>query len=185
MSKNWLYFKYVARHKWFVLLEGLKLGVPLGQLLVHDLSKYGLSEWRAYAEWFYGYSKRTGYGDTSKWVAASWYEAKPLPERYGASSVLSKEQIRVRKERFDRAWLLHQHRNPHHWQFYVLLEDSGAEKVLPIPDRYRREMVADWKGAGRAIHGKDETKEWYLKTKAGRKLHPETQAWVEAQLGLA
>ena len=85
---------------------------------------------------------------------------------------------------FDRAWLLHQHRNPHHWQFWILREDSGETKALPMPGRYRREMLADWRGAGRAIHGKDETTSWYLTTRHARVLHPETQTWVEQQLGV-
>lgn len=55
---------------------------------------------------------------------------------------------------FDRAWLHHQHRNPHHWQHYLLQEDDGDLKVLPIPAALVREMVADWMGAGRAIAGR-------------------------------
>jgi hypothetical protein len=27
---------------------------------------------------------------------------------------------------FDAAWLRHQHRNPHHWQFWLLCEDDGG-----------------------------------------------------------
>ena len=85
---------------------------------------------------------------------------------------------------FDFAWLHHQNRNPHHWQYWVLLEDNGTKKVLPMPDRYCREMLADWKGAGKAITGKNETKEWYLKNKDKMDLHPETRRWIELHLGV-
>lgn len=88
------------------------------------------------------------------------------------------------QEGFDYAWLLHQKRNDHHWQYWVLHEDDGATKVLPMSDGARREMLADWRGAGMAITGQDNTAEWYRKTKPNRLLHPETLAWVEQELGL-
>jgi len=40
-------------------------------------------------------------------------------------------------------------------------------------------MVADWMGAGRAITGRWETKEWYGKNKGNMLLHPETRKMVE------
>ena len=43
-------------------------------------------------------------------------------------------------------------------------------------------MVADWKGAGRAIHGKDETLEWYEANKHNMVLHVDTRLWVEEVL---
>jgi len=51
-----MYLKYLKsqlRHKWFVFLECCKLRIPwLG--IVHDLSKFTISEWRGYARYFYG-----------------------------------------------------------------------------------------------------------------------------------
>lgn len=85
---------------------------------------------------------------------------------------------------FDRAWLRHQHRHPHHWQHWVLPEDDGGTKVLEIPDRYRREMVADWRGAGAAL-GFPDTPGWYSSNRENMALGPETRAWVERELGLA
>ena len=37
---------------------------------------------------------------------------------------------------FDSAWLLHQKRNAHHWQYWVLLEDEGNTKALEMDDKY-------------------------------------------------
>ena len=54
---------------------------------------------------------------------------------------------------FNAAWLHHQHHNPHHWQHWLLREDRGDLKMLAMPERFVREMVADWMGAGRAIGG--------------------------------
>lgn len=56
---------------------------------------------------------------------------------------------------------------------------------LPMPDKARREMLADWFGAGRA-RNKDwtplEPRKWYEANKKNIDLHPDTRAWVEFQL---
>jgi hypothetical protein len=88
------------------------------------------------------------------------------------------------KERFDMAWNHHQKSNPHHWQYWVLQEDGGAVKILDMPMRYRQEMIADWRGAGRAITGKDGTANWYLRNKEKMQIHPLTRQWIERELGL-
>lgn len=88
------------------------------------------------------------------------------------------------KTQYNIAWLKHQNRNRHHWQYWLLWKDSG--KVLPqeMPMRYRKEMLADWRGAGRAITGRDDTREFYLKNKDNITLAPETKRWIEAKLGI-
>lgn len=88
------------------------------------------------------------------------------------------------KESFDVAWLHHQHYGPHHWQYWVLREDSGNIKLIRIPEKYLKEMISDWRGAGRAITGEDNTKGWYIDNMDKIKLHPESKAWVEKELGL-
>lgn len=51
-------------------------------------------------------------------------------------------------QRYQRAWLLHIHRNPHHWQHWVLIhddmEDGELETVLEMPYDYIIEMICDW-----------------------------------------
>lgn len=165
MRKHWQYLQYVARHKWFVLLEGFKLGVPLWQLLIHDWQKFMPVEWFPYVETFYG-------GEPSPRRADGGYDPNALGEA------------------FDRAWNHHQKFGPHHWQYWILPLDDGGTKVLAMPDKFRREMVADWRGAGRAIkgHGPEavhgETLKWYAANSGNMQLHPDTRAWVEAQLEL-
>lgn len=80
--------------------------------------------------------------------------------------------------RFDHAWLRHIHRNRHHWQHWVLREDSGATRPLTMPDKYVLEMVADWVGAGQAL-GLDDTPGWYEKNKDKMILSDETRVLVE------
>lgn len=84
---------------------------------------------------------------------------------------------------FDRAWLHHQHRNPHHWQHWLLREDDGDLKALPMPEGLTREMVADWMGAGRAITGRWDVLSWYAKAREKMVLHPATRERVEDLLG--
>lgn len=86
-------------------------------------------------------------------------------------------------EEFTEAWNYHQKRNPHHWQYWMITWDRGETECLPMPDKYRREMLADWRGAGMAL-GKPDTKAWYLANKDKMHLHPETRAWIEQQLGV-
>jgi len=47
---------------------------------------------------------------------------------------------------FNRAFLYHLHRNPHHWQYWVLTPDSKGEgeKLIEIPIPYIFEMICDW-----------------------------------------
>lgn len=92
------------------------------------------------------------------------------------------EKQYVENDDFTRAWLYHQKRNKHHWQYWMITWDRGETECLPMPDVYRREMLADWRGAGRAINGKDDTLSWFSKQAPKMKLHPETRSWIEQQL---
>lgn len=160
--KHLKYLRYVLRHKWYTFIECCKLGVPLLGLL-HDLSKFSWSEWSPYVEYFYG--KR--YSDHDLKLAASL-------------GVFVKSDAELEYD-FNVAWNHHQKRNKHHWQYWVLREDEGYMVVLPMPDQYRREMLADWKGAGKAL-GKPDTRTWYLKNRNLILLHVDTRQWIEAQL---
>lgn len=220
----WKYLKYVLKHKWYVFVECCKLGIPLRGLL-HDLSKLLPSEFFPYAHYFYG-----------TWIKESeWHGDKRnyVPWKYTEMGV---------KEAFDLAWLKHQKRNKHHWQYWLLVMDSSnkeftiqamgdgypmylsrnnrhlaefddsilfkEDKVLPnfnndnaymyakeiqdrlnkspqildMPIKYCKEMLADWRGAGKAINGKDDTKSWYEKNKANMLLHPSVRVWIESNI---
>lgn len=47
---------------------------------------------------------------------------------------------------FRRAWLNHIHRNPHHWQHWILINDDPGEGeiMLDMPYQYIIEMICDW-----------------------------------------
>ena len=95
MMKDWLYVKYLARHKWFVLVAGLKFKVPIWRLIIHDWSKLMPVEWVAYREFFYG--ERDPDGNRTPEV----------------------------KVAFKKAWLHHIHKNKHHWNAWVCVDTDG------------------------------------------------------------
>lgn len=80
---------------------------------------------------------------------------------------------------FEIAWNYHQKRQPHHWQYWALRLDKGDVVPLPMPEKFIKEMVADWIGAGIAINGHNEVLEWYNKNKEKMALHALTRKRVE------
>lgn len=85
---------------------------------------------------------------------------------------------------FDRAWLHHQHYGPHHWQYWILRHDDGNVDALEMPERFAREMVADWIGAGKAL-GKPDMEAWYLANKHKIVLHDSTRFFVHQRIAEA
>lgn len=158
MRAHLKYLAYVLRHKWFVFLACLRFRVPLRQAIVHDWHKFLPSEWFPYVHYFYGN------GDRRK--STTYYDAANTGDAA-----------------FDVAWLKHQHRGAHHWQHWILARDDGDIRLIPMPDRFVREMVADWSGAGRALgHGND-TLPWYTKNRHKMQLHEKTRLRVEQLIG--
>ena len=57
---------------------------------------------------------------------------------------------------FMRALNHHLKSNPHHWEYWVIVSGHGDYPdgaALPMPERFIREMVADWMGATRTHTG--------------------------------
>jgi len=149
--KHLKYMSYVIRHKWHVIRECWMLGL-YWRGIVHDLSKFLPSEWFPYANYFYG----------KKVVDQKSEIGYCKPTNTGAAE-------------FDFAWLLHQKRNRHHWQWWILPKDDGGVKVLPMPKYEILEMICDWRGAAMA-QGKtrDSTIKWFKANRPKMTLHPET-----------
>lgn len=85
---------------------------------------------------------------------------------------------------FSLAWNLHQKRGKHHWQHWLITWDRGTTEPLPMKEKYWREMVADWLGAGKAITGRWGAVDWYMKNAKNIQLHPSTRMHVERLLTL-
>lgn len=156
MNAHLRYLSYVVRHKWFVLLAGLRTGAPLWRLVIHDWSKFTPSEWLPYVDYFY-----RGGGVAAHASKGGRYDPADGPVAFNV------------------AWLRHQHRNPHHWQHWILREDDGGTLALRMPEHFAREMVADWMGAGRAQGHGDDVRQWFATNSHRIVLHPATRRLVE------
>lgn len=82
---------------------------------------------------------------------------------------------------YNRAWSLHLHRNPHHWQYWVLINDdpNEGEIVLDMPDNYILEMICDWWAFSWAKGNLKEIFGWYDEHKDYMKLSDRTRKNVE------
>lgn len=170
MKKYIKYLNYLLRHKWYVLIECFKRGL-IWRGILHDLSKFRPDEFIPYARYFYG-----NYPEWKKTPSG-------IKEQYFG---LTKEKVELN---FDYAWLLHQKRNPHHWQYWILKEDSGNVKVFEIPYLYKLEMLCDWIGAGKALGIKSpindkyyELRNWWNANNHNMQLHSETRRYFNQLL---
>lgn len=153
------YLSYVLRHKFWVSYYCFKDRL-IWRGLTHDLSKFRPSEWFAYANYFYGKNAK------EHWKKRK--EGKGYYKPYDTGD-----------QKFDFCWLLHQKRNDHHWQWWILPEDDGGVYALPMKEKAIREMICDWRGAGRAQGYKDNTPEWYAKNKIHQQMHHLTRNRLE------
>ena len=119
-------------------------------IITHDKSKYYNDEYDAYDEYFYP------------------------PDGSKVGNDLK------RKEAFEYAWLHHQNTNPHHWQYWVLINDEDGIKPLKMPLNYVYEMVADWGAFAYIQKNGHHLREWYEKNRDKMILHEETRSFVEA-----
>ena len=134
MRIYWYQFKSVVYHKWHVFLAGRLTGIPFWRLIIHDWSKFTPTE-------LLGYAGNIG-GSTNK-------------------------------QKWATAWLHHLHHNPHHPEHWVLswrgnpkfYDDIGSSiapfvTVLPMPETYVREMIADMMATGHNATGTWDISQW-------------------------
>ncbi len=91
------------------------------------------------------------------------------------------EQTPAIIEAFNRAWLMHIHRNPHHWQYWVLINDEPKEGTILIemPYPYIIEMICDWWAFSWIKGDLSEMFAWYKDHADYIKLHNNTRSIVE------
>jgi len=134
----------LLRHKWFVFQAGKRLGVPPWRLIIHDWSKFTPYEFGRYA--------RNFEGD---------YSQSP------------NDRKKVSAE-FTKAWLHHENRNPHHWGYWIPRSGKYANRPLPMPETYVREMIADCMGASKAYTNSWNIAVWLNKNGPCWQIHDET-----------
>lgn len=79
---------------------------------------------------------------------------------------------------YDLAWLHHIHNNPHHWQYWVLIQDDTDIKVLDMTFSSICEMLCDW----HSFSAKDPistAKHWYDTNKQNMILSKNTINTIE------
>lgn len=164
-SPNRQYLRYVMLHKFYVFRWMWLLGRP------------GHVSW---LRWLW----RSIMHDASKFGRAEW--SPYVASFYGPHAQDRTTEI---KDAFDRAWLHHIHANPHHWQHWILREDTGSTKVLLMPSDIAVEMLADWLSAGSKVLRRPsyglcvaETIQWYVKARTFMQLRGPTKDYVERTL---
>ena len=87
-------------------------------------------------------------------------------------------------QKFNKAWLTHIHRNPHHWQHWVLINDEPGEGkiILDMPFNYVVEMICDWWAFSWKKGDHTEIFEWYDEHKDHMQLSRSTRVIVEKLL---
>lgn len=82
---------------------------------------------------------------------------------------------------FNYAWLHHIHRNPHHWQYWVLINDEPGRGtvVLDMPYDYILEMICDWWSFSWKKGELYEIFSWYSQHKAYIQMSEKTRKTVE------
>lgn len=123
---------------------------------------FGVSTWRLLKH------------DWTKFLPSEWFPY--VAHFYGGRDVKRPHGLGIAD--FDQAWLLHLHRHDHHWQHWILRNDDGSMNVLEMPEASAREMVADWYGAGYAIHGCDDLANWFRQNVGKMVLHDSTAGFV-------
>lgn len=82
---------------------------------------------------------------------------------------------------FHRAFLMHVHRNPHHWQYWVLTSDNAGEpeRYIEMPLPYIFEMICDWWSFSWRAGDLTEIFKWWDEHKAHIRLHKKSRRTVE------
>ncbi len=155
------YFYGIIRHKHYVLIGCVKMKVGILQAIFHDISKFHPIEFFPYARTFYN-------SDGTK---------KDLRRKDGGYDPNNTKEV----SEFSYAWIHHQ-KNKHHWQAWISIGDFGNLKPVKIPEKYIREMIADWIGAGLSYSGENNPVLWYNKNKETMILHEESRNRIEELL---
>ena len=80
---------------------------------------------------------------------------------------------------FDYAWLIHMHRNDHHWQHWVLHRDEGETLPLKMPEAAVYEMICDWWSFSLNEKAPEKIFSWYDENKDKMVLHADTRDLVD------
>lgn len=92
--------------------------------------------------------------DKSKW---SEEEYEPYAMHFYPSEDCDFEKA---DREYSVAWLHHQHHNPHHWQYWMLIRDESKAVPLDMPFSCIVGMLADW-SSFQFIRNNSSAHQWY------------------------
>lgn len=110
--------------------------------------------------------------DWSKFTPGEFF---PYARNYYTKDGVQLPKQEALTDEYNVALLQHLNSNKHHPEYWIL-----KGQVLAMPDRYRKEMLADWLGYEQTNHV--ETRELYYRLRDDIVIHPETREWIEAKL---
>lgn len=122
-----IYFKYLVsllKHKWYFLIAGLRIGVPVWSCITHDMSKFSPSEFPVYAQWNYGEK------DINKWMYAWIHHLHHNPHHPGH-------------------WTFSWMGSRNIYDSCAMIRTINISTCV-MPPRYVLEMVADWLASSKA-----------------------------------
>ena len=108
--------------------------------------------------------------------------SKDWPEEYNAYDAYFYGNNRSYNvvEEFNKAWLHHIHHNPHHWQYWVLIQDDSTEEIfVDMSMKYIIEMICDWWSFSWISGNLYEIFDWYDAHKTHIMLSKNTREIVE------
>jgi hypothetical protein len=109
--------------------------------------------------------------DLSKFLPSEWFPyANCFFNKDGFAQYSPTMAFRI-------AHMKHCHRNPHQYQYWISIK-TGEIVPVAIPEKYIREMVADWTAQAIAKGGKS-TIPWYEENKTRIVLHEATREKLE------
>ena len=84
-------------------------------------------------------------------------------------------------QNFNYAWLQHIHKNPHHWQHWILINDDSDLGIvaLEIPLNYIIEMICDWWSFSWRSGNLYEIFDWYAKHRDGMQMNDTSRKIIE------
>lgn len=110
-------------------------------------------------------------------------ESKDNPDEYAAYDAYfygGNRSYATVKE-FEKAFLYHLHRNPHHWQYWILVayDDEKGQQIFEMPYKYIVEMICDWWSFSWKTGNLEEIFNWYEDHKDHIQLASKTRETVE------
>lgn len=101
-------------------------------------------------------------------------EFKPYAKKFFSKEKPSGKEWRT-------ARLHHLRKNPHHYQYHIIVDDEGKMVIEEMSEKDVKEMIADWTAISYNTR-KLSLHEWYEKNREIILLHPNTKLYIEKLL---